>query len=185
MRPRGGPPVQLVILERDGVINVDSGSPMASEHDWQPLDGSLEALARLNGAGYRIVVASNQPGLRRKSFNIETLNSIHHRMQRELLEAGGGVDAVFFCACLPKDACDCAMPNPGMLLEIASRLRISLERVPVIGSSMKAMDAALAAGARPVFVGTGKDASEPRADIECFENLAAAVDTLLSTDRSS
>jgi len=177
--------VQLVILERDGVINVDSGSPMTSEHDWQPLEGSLEALARLQGAGYRIVVASNQPGLRRKSFNIEILNSIHHRMQRELLDAGGGVDAVFFCACPPKDACECAMPNPGMLLEIGSRLRIPLDGVPVIGSTMKAMDAALAAGARPVFVSTGKDASAPRGDIECFDDLAAAVDGLLSAARSS
>lgn len=177
--------MQLVILERDGVINVDSGSPMTSEHDWQPLAGSLEALARLNGAGYRIVVASNQPGLRRKSFSIETLNSIHHRMQRELLEAGGGVDAVFFCACLPKDACECAMPNPGMLLEIASRLRIPLDGVPVIGSTMMAMDAALAAGARPVFVSTGKKASAARDDIESFADLAEAVDHLLGAHRAS
>ena len=78
------------------------------------------------------MVASNQPGLRKRSPNIEDLNLIHHRMQRELLEAGGGVDAVFFCACQPRDRCDCLMPNPGMLLEIASRLRISLEGVPVI-----------------------------------------------------
>ncbi len=177
--------MQLVILERDGVINVDSGSPMTSEHDWQPLAGSLEALARLNGAGYRIVVASNQPGLRRKSFNIETLNAIHHRMQRELLEAGGGVDAVFFCACLPKDACECAMPNPGMLLEIASRLRIPLNGVPIIGSTVMAMDAALAAGARPVFVSTGKDEPAHRDDIESFDDLAAAVDHLLGANRSS
>jgi D-glycero-D-manno-heptose 1,7-bisphosphate phosphatase len=106
-------------------------------------------------------------------------------MQRELLDAGGGVDAVFFCACAPKDACECAMPNPGMLLEIASRLRIPLDGVPVIGSTMKAMDAALAAGARPVFVSTGKDASAPRGDIECFDDLAAAVDGLLSAARSS
>lgn len=176
--------MRLVILERDGVINVDSGAPLASEHDWQPIAGSLEALARLSGAGYRVVVASNQPGLRRKSLSIESLNSIHHRMQRDLLDVGGSVDAVFFCACLPKDACDCTMPNPGMLLEIGSRLRISLAEVPFIGSTMMAMDAALAAGARPVLVGTGREASEPRDDVEWYQDLAAAVDGMLAAGRS-
>lgn len=176
--------MQLVILERDGVINVDSGGPVTSEHEWEPIDGSLEALARLSGAGYRIVVASNQPGLRRKSLNIETLNAIHHRMQRELLEVGGGVDAVFFCACPPRDACECRMPNPGMLLQIATRLRISLTAVPVIGSSVAAMQAALAAGARPVFVATGREAAEPGDHIESFDDLAAAVEDLLTGERS-
>jgi D-glycero-D-manno-heptose 1,7-bisphosphate phosphatase len=176
--------VQLVILDRDGVINFDAGAPVASEHEWRAIPGSLDALARLYGAGYRLVVASNQPGLRQKALNVETLNAIHHKMQHELLEAGGSVDAVFFCACLPKDACECRMPKPGMLLEIASRLRMSLENVPVIGSTMAAMDAARAAGARPIFVRTGADddkgISEAGADFESYENLAAAVDNLLA-----
>ena len=176
--------MQLVILDRDGVINVDSGAAITSEHEWQPIPGSPEALARLNGAGYRVVVASNQPGLRRKAFNIETLNSIHHRMQQALVEAGGGVDAVFFCACLPKDACECMMPSPGMLLEIASRLRVSLGKVPVIGSTMATIEAARAAGARPIFVRTGagddKTIAETDEDLESYDNLAAAVDSLLA-----
>ena len=167
--------MQLIILDRDGVINVQSATPITSEDEWRAIPGSVEALARLHGAGYRVVVASNQPGLRRKGLNIETLNSIHHKMQHELLEAGGGVDAVFFCACLPKDACECMMPKPGMLLEIASRLRTSIENVPVIGSTMVTIEAARAAGARPIFVGT-----EPGADLESYDNLAAAVDNLLA-----
>jgi len=138
--------VRLVIVGRDGVINVASGAAITSEHEWQAVPGSPEALARLNGAGYRVVVASNQPGLRRKTFNIESLNSFHHKMQHQLLEAGGGVDAVFFCSCLPKDDCECMMPSPGMLLEIASRLRTSLDKVPVIGSTMATIEAARAEG---------------------------------------
>jgi len=176
--------VRLIILDRDGVINFDSGAPVTSELGWHAIPGSVEALARLNGAGYRVVIASNQPGLRRKAFNIETLNSIHHRMQHELLDAGGGVDAVFFCPCLPKDKCACMMPNPGMLLEIASRLRTSLDKVPVIGSTMRAVEAARAAGARAIFVRTGaggdKDIVSARADVESYDNLAAAVDSLLA-----
>ena len=176
--------MKLVILDRDGVINFDSGAPITSELDWRAIPGSVEALARLSGAGYRVVIASNQPSLRRKALNIETLNSIHHRMQHELLEAGGGVDAVFFCPCLPKDKCACMMPNPGMLLEIASRLRTSLDKVPVIGSTMGAVEAARAAGARAIFVRTGaggdKDIVTARADFESYDNLAAAVDSLLA-----
>jgi D-glycero-D-manno-heptose 1,7-bisphosphate phosphatase len=183
-RSRGGPLVQLVILDRDGVINIDRGAPITSEHAWRAIPGSLDALARLNGAGYRVVVASNQPGVRQKALDIETLNAIHHRMQHELLEAGGSVDAVFFCTCLPRDGCECRMPNPGMLLEIASRLRISLENVPVIGASLAAVDAARAAGARPIFVRTGagedKNIADSRPALEIHANLTAAVDSLLA-----
>jgi D-glycero-D-manno-heptose 1,7-bisphosphate phosphatase len=178
--------MQLVILGRDGVINVASDTAIKSEHEWQAIPGSPEALARLNGAGYRVVVASNQPGLRRKTFNIETLNSVHHKMQHQLLEAGGGVDAVFFCSCLPKDDCGCMMPSPGMLLEIASRLRISLEKVPVIGSTMATIEAARAAGAQPIFVRTGADDDKNIAatceDLESYDDLAAAVDGLLAQE---
>ncbi len=176
--------MQLVILDRDGIINVDSGTAITSEHEWQAIPGSLEAIARLNGAGYRVVVASNQPGLRRKILDIETLNSIHHKMQHELLEAGGGVDAVFFCSCLPKDKCACMMPSPGMLLEIAARLRVPLATVPVIGSTVATIEAARAAGARAIFVRPGahddKSGAETREDLESYDNLAAAVDSLLA-----
>ncbi len=183
-RPRGGPHVQLVIRARDGLINGESGAAITAEQEWRAIPGSLEAIARLNGAGYRVVVASNQPGLRRKILDIETLNSIHHKMQHELLEAGGGVDAVFFCSCLPKDKCECMMPSPGMLLEIAARLRVPLATVPVIGSTMATIEAARAAGARPIFVRTGanddKSVAETRGDFESYDNLAAAVDSLLA-----
>lgn len=178
--------MQLIILDRDGVINVDSGAPVATDLEWRAIPGSLEAIARLNGAGYRVVVASNQPSLRRKTLSIEMLNAIHHKMQQELLEAGGSVDAVFFCPCLPRDACDCMMPRPGMLLEIASRLRITLDNVPVIGASMESIEAADAAGARPIYVRSGAlEAGQftgLRTDIERYDNLAAAAESLLGQD---
>lgn len=176
--------MQLVILDRDGVIDVGIGDTTASEHAWQAVPGSLEALARLSGAGYRLVVVSNQSEIRRKSDSIEILNSIHHNMQRDLLEAGGGFDAVFFCSCPAREECDCMMPNPGMLLDIAARLRMSLADVPVIASSMATVEAARAAGARPVFVGNGDDvdeqAAECRDNFERYTDLAAAVDSLLA-----
>jgi D-glycero-D-manno-heptose 1,7-bisphosphate phosphatase len=172
--------VQLVILDRNGVINVDSGGSATSEHEWRAIPGSLEALARLHGAGYHLVVACNEPVLRRKGLDIEGLISIHHRMQHDLLDAGGGLDAVFFCSCPPKDDCDCMMPNPGMLLEIAERLRTSLRDVAVIGGSMATIEAARAAGARPIYVRTGAESVDSEKDLECYDDLASAVDSLLA-----
>jgi D-glycero-D-manno-heptose 1,7-bisphosphate phosphatase len=176
--------MQLVIVDREGVIDIDVDGASTSERGWQVITGSLEALARLSGAGYRLVVVSSQAQLRRKDASIENLNTIHHNMQNELLEAGGGLDAVFFCGCPPKKECDCLMPNPTMLLEIGTRLRISLEGVPVIGTSMTTVEAARAAGARAVLV-CNPDRIDERAsdisdDLECYDDLAAAVDGLLA-----
>ena len=176
--------MQLVILDRDVVIDFDSGARTSSEHEWQAIPGSLEALARLSGAGYRLVVACNEPGLRRKNFNIETLVSVHHRMQLDLLDAGGGLDAVFFCSCLPKDDCDCTMPNPGLLHEIAERLRTPIADVPIIGSNLATIEAGRAAGARPIFIGDAAGA-ELESDLESYEDLAAAVDSLLTESASA
>jgi D-glycero-D-manno-heptose 1,7-bisphosphate phosphatase len=176
--------VQLVILDRHGLINAETADPIDSEHDWQAIPGSLETLARLSGAGYRLVVASNEPGLQRKQFDIESLISIHHRIQHDLLEVGGSLDAVFFCSCPPKGECDCMMPNPRMLNEIAERLRTSLDGIPVISSLMATIQAARAAGARPILISGGRDLdAESGASvdgIECYDDLAAAVDSLLA-----
>ena len=145
-------------------------------------------MARLSGAGYRLVVACNQPDLGRRNFSIEALNALHHRLQHELLEAGGSLDAVFFCSCHPKEECDCLMPNPGMLLDIGSRLRIPLEAVPVIAASPAAVQAARAAGARPMLIDhaeEGTRAGRTRDRVERYANLDAAVESLLAQTESA
>lgn len=176
--------MKLVILDRDGVINQDSATYIKSPREWRPISGSLEAIARLNHAGYRVVVASNQSGIGRGLFSIETLHQIHDKMRAELLAAGGQVDAIFFCPHRPEDGCRCRKPRPGLLQDIAARLRVSLEGVPVVGDSARDLEAALAVGARPILVRTGKGADTERArpdlaDIAVYDRLAAAVDALL------
>ena len=99
--------MNLVIVDRDGVLNHDSDEYIKSPQEWRPIDGSLDAVARLNRAGWRVVVATNQSGLRRGLFDVETLNAIHTEMQRRLAEVGGHIEAVFFCPCLPSEDCDC------------------------------------------------------------------------------
>ena len=125
--------MQLVILDRDGVINEDSDTHVKSPAEWHPIPGSLEAIARLSRAGYRVVVATNQSGIGRGLFDVETLNAIHDRMKGHLAELGGSIDAIFFCPHRPEDDCACRKPKPGLLLEIASRLRAPLTGVPAVG----------------------------------------------------
>ena len=148
--------MRLVILDRDGVINEDSDEFIKSPDEWKPLPGSLEAIAQLTNAGWRVVVATNQSGLARKLFDIDTLNAIHNKMYNMVNEYGGVIEAVFFCPHVPKDNCDCRKPKPGMLEQISQRLRVKLDGVPIIGDSLRDLQAAQAVGAQPVLVRTGK-----------------------------
>ena len=140
--------MRLVILDRDGVINHDSPEFIKSPAEWKPLPGSLEAIARLNRAGYRVVVVSNQSGLSRRVLDIEALNLVHEKMHRQVQEVGGAIDAIFFCPHGPRDACQCRKPKPGLLLDIANRLNLSLTGVPAVGDSTRDLEAAQAVSAR-------------------------------------
>jgi D-glycero-D-manno-heptose 1,7-bisphosphate phosphatase len=148
--------MKLVILDRDGVINHDSDEYIKSADEWQPIAGSLEAIAKLNQAGYRVVVASNQSGLARGLFTPDDLNAIHSKMNQKLTEVGGTIEAIFYCPHTQQDDCQCRKPRPGMLYDISNRLGIPLAGVTMVGDSLRDLQAAIAAGARPVLVLTGK-----------------------------
>ncbi|MDH3318398.1 MAG: D-glycero-beta-D-manno-heptose 1,7-bisphosphate 7-phosphatase [Betaproteobacteria bacterium] len=148
--------MKLVVLDRDGTINHDSDQYIKSPAEWRPLKGSLEAIARLTQSGHRVVVATNQSGIARGLFDMTTLNAIHDAMQHAVNQAGGRIDAIFFCPHADDAACDCRKPKPGMLLEIGRRMNAPLEGVPVVGDALRDLQAAAAVGARPVLVLTGK-----------------------------
>jgi D-glycero-D-manno-heptose 1,7-bisphosphate phosphatase len=148
--------MKLVILDRDGTINHDSDHYIKSLEEWRPIKGSLEAIARLTQAGYRIVVATNQSGIARGLFSTRTLFDIHDGLQRAAVQAGGRIDAFFFCPHKADDACQCRKPQPGMLLEVARRFNIALGDTYMVGDALRDVQAAAAAGARPVLVLTGK-----------------------------
>ena len=149
-------PMKLVVLDRDGVINLDSDQYIKSPEEWKPIPGSLEAIARLTQAGFRVVIATNQSGLGRGLFDMATLNAMHDKMHKAVNQLGGRIDAVFFCPHAQDAGCACRKPKPGMLHEIAARFDLALAGVPVIGDSLRDLQAASAAGARPVLVLTGK-----------------------------
>ncbi|MCX7175877.1 MAG: D-glycero-beta-D-manno-heptose 1,7-bisphosphate 7-phosphatase [Proteobacteria bacterium] len=150
--------MKLVILDRDGVINFDSDQYIKSPEEWKPIPGSLSAIARLNQKGYRVVVSTNQSGIGRGLFGMDMLNAIHDKMLKAAAQLGARIDAVFFCPHTDADRCDCRKPKPGMLQEIAMRYNIELEGVPLVGDSLRDLQAAAAVEALPILVLTGKGA---------------------------
>lgn len=179
--------MKLVILDRDGVINEDSDDYIKSEEEWRAIPGSLNAIARLSHAGYKIVVASNQSGLARGLFDINALNAIHKKMNRHLEQFGGNIDAIFFCPHHPDDNCPCRKLRPGLLHEISRRLRLPLYKSIVVGDKLADVEAAQSVKARAILVRTGKGAAivdndELPENVEVYDDLASFVDILLRRD---
>jgi D-glycero-D-manno-heptose 1,7-bisphosphate phosphatase len=175
--------MQLVILDRDGVINEDSDAYIKSPEEWRPLPGSLEAIARLTRAHYHIVIVTNQSGIARGLFDLDALQQIHARMHREVARHGGRIDAIYYCPHGPDDECHCRKPKAGMLRDLAKRLKVDLADVPAIGDSLRDLQAAQAVNARPILVRTGKGRqTEIEAGLtgcEIYDDLAEAVEQLL------
>lgn len=176
--------MSLIILDRDGVINYDSDDYIKSPEEWSPIPGSLEAIARLTRAGYRIAVATNQSGVARGLFDSNTLLRIHDKMCRSAAAAGGDIAAIFFCPHGPEEACTCRKPQPGLLRQIAAHFNVELGGVPAVGDSLRDVQAARAVGARPILVRTGNgEKTAARGEgldgVAIYSDLAAVVDALL------
>ncbi len=150
--------MKLCILDRDGTINQDSLEYIKSPQEWEPLPGALEAIARLNHAGWHVVVASNQSGLGRGLFDVTQLNAMHAKMHTMLAAVGGKVDAIFFCPHAPDEKCRCRKPDPGLFEQIAERFGLDLRGVPTVGDSARDLQAGVAVGCKPHLVLTGKAA---------------------------
>jgi D-glycero-D-manno-heptose 1,7-bisphosphate phosphatase len=135
------PNKKVVILDRDGVINVDSDAFIKSPDEWVALPGALEAIARLNQAGYRVAIATNQSGIGRGLFDMDALNAMHLKMHRAAAAVGARIDAVFFCPHTAEDQCECRKPKPGMLKMIAERFEIDPAHAPVVGDSLRDLQA--------------------------------------------
>ncbi len=178
-------PPKLIILDRDGVINHDSDQFIKSPREWKPIDGAVEAIARLNQNGYRVVVATNQSGIGRGLFDMATFNAINDKMMELVFRQGGRIDAIFFCPCTAEQQCHCRKPDTGMFEDIAARFGIGLNGVPAIGDSLRDLEAAAKVGCVPILVLTGKGkktkekAGLPRGT-KTFADLAEAVKFLVA-----
>lgn len=182
--------MKVVILDRDGVINEDSPGYIKSVAEWQPIAGSLEAIARLCQSGYRVFVASNQSGLGQALFDYDSFSAINDRLQKQLAELGGRIDGIFFAPDHPDAPTPQRKPAPGMLLDLAKRLGIALDGIPCVGDSLRDIAAARAAGARPVLVRTGNGRKTEQTQtaaldgVEVYDSLADfAIALLTGADR--
>jgi D-glycero-D-manno-heptose 1,7-bisphosphate phosphatase len=186
-------PVKLVILDRDGTINVERDDYVKSPEEWEPLPGAMEAVARLNHGGWHVVIATNQSGLGRGLFDMASLNAMHAKMNRLLMEFGGRVDAVFFCPHAPEDGCDCRKPMPGLFEQIGERYGLELRGLPAVGDSLRDLQAAAAVGCETHLVLTGKCVGMEQAQVQALldqvpgttthADLAAFAEFLVMRDR--
>ena len=149
---------KLVIMGRDGILNVFRTDHVKAPEEWQPLPGALEAVARLNHAGWHVVIATNQSGIGRGMIDMSSVNAIHLEMMRRLAERGGRIDAVFFCPHAPGEQCECRKPQPGLMRQIGQRYGADLAQVPMVCDTLRDLQAAQSAGCQPHLVRTGRAA---------------------------
>ena len=175
----------LIILDRDGVINRDSREFVKNADEWQPIPGSIEAIAKLSKAGYTVTVASNQSGLARGLFSRNALRAMHRKLRRLVAAKGGHIDRIVICPHGPDDGCRCRKPAPGLLRRLARHYGTSLDRVPAVGDSLRDLEAAAAAGAAPILVRTGNGSKvaanlpDSLRSVPIFDDLSAVADELL------
>ena len=175
--------MKLIILDQTGVINQSSDAFIKTPEEWIPIPGSLDAIARLTHSGYRVVIATNQSGIGRGLLDMATYNAINDKMYKAVNQAGGRIDAIFFCPHTSADKCSCRKPATGLLDEIMQRYGVNLKNAPAVGDSLKDLQAAATVGAIPMLVLTGngqttRTAKEIPAGTQIFENLAAVADAL-------
>jgi D-glycero-D-manno-heptose 1,7-bisphosphate phosphatase len=181
---------RLIILDRDGVINIESKAYIKSPDEWIPIPGSLNAIANLSAAEFTIVIATNQSGINRGFYTVQTLNAIHQKMLTAVHKAGGHIAKIFYCPHKPEDGCDCRKPLPGMFLQIGRELQLSLKNTPCIGDSYRDLQAAQSVDARPILVKTGNglktltEFPQLANEIEVFDDLAAAASFLIEKKKN-
>ena len=165
------PIVKLVILGRDGILNDFRDDHVKAPEEWFPIAGALEAVSRLNHAGWHAVVATNQSGIGRGMIDMALVNAVHAHMLKQLLAVGGRIDAVFFCPHTPADQCDCRKPLPGLMRDIGKRYGIDLKHVPMVADTLRDLQAAHAAGCQPHLVCSGRAAGLDAAQIQQMVDL--------------
>ncbi len=174
---------KLIILDRDGVINQDSDQYIKCVEEWIPIESSLIAIARLNKANYKVAIATNQSGIARGYFSLQTLTDMHHKMNTELSKFSGHIDAIEYCSDHPDKASINRKPQPGMLLELFKQFDVKPEETWFVGDSKSDIECAANAHCLAALVLTGKGQKTLNTEIDkkipVFKDLSSFVDFLL------
>lgn len=188
-----------VFVDRDGVINQNRPDHVLAWKDFEFIDGSIKALSLLYKAGYQVVVVTNQAAISRGLISLQDLDNIHHHMMEAIIKGGGKIKAVLYCTHLPNAGCNCRKPRPGLLLQAAQTFNIDLANTWLIGDHTTDMQAAQAAGCKPLLVLTGRgqsayndwllnqqpvhDTGVPANSLTVKANLLEATQFLLANER--
>jgi len=178
------PSKPAILLDRDGVINRDRPDSVKSVDELVLLEGAAEAIARLNRAGYEVIIFTNQSCVGRGTVTLERLDEIHGELERRLAVAGATIDAYYVCPHAPEDRCDCRKPAPGLLLRATEERGFDPAATWAVGDAVRDIEATRAAGLRPALVLTGKGrrSRAEASDAPVFDDLAAFVDALLGVE---
>ncbi|MFZ2987025.1 D-glycero-beta-D-manno-heptose 1,7-bisphosphate 7-phosphatase [Ideonella sp.] len=174
---------KLIIIGRDGILNRFREDHVKEPEEWEPIPGALEAVARLNHAGWHVVLATNQSGIGRGLVDMASVNAVHKHMMQLLAAKGGRIDAVFFCPHAPEEECNCRKPLPGMMQDIARRYAVDLKNVPMVADTLRDLEAARAAGCPPHLVRSGRATLVTEAELAQW--VAAVPGTLVHDDLAS
>lgn len=174
---------KLIILGRDGILNRFREDHVKEPSEWEPIPGALEAVAKLNHAGWHVVIATNQAGIGRGMIDMSAVNAVHLHMMKMLAGKGGRLDAVFFCPHTRDDGCDCRKPLPGMMHDIAQRYGADLSQVPMVADTQRDLEAAQAAGCPPHLVKSGRAGQATEAEVAQW--AAAVPGTVVHEDLAS
>lgn len=174
---------KLIILGRDGILNRFREDHVKEPSEWEPIPGALEAVAKLNHAGWHVVLATNQAGIGRGMIDMSAVNAVHLHMMKMLATKGGRLDAVFFCPHTRDDGCDCRKPLPGMMHDIAQRYGADLSQVPMVADTLRDLEAAQAAGCPPHLVKSGRASLVTEAELAQW--AAAVPGTVVHDDLAS
>jgi len=155
----------FVLLDRDGVINVDGPVGVLKLDEFVFLPRSIEAIVRLTQEGYRIAVCTNQSAIGKGWMTEETLTEIHAFMRAEIEKQGGKVEKIYYAPDHPDVPSTRRKPAPGMLLEALAHFGADASRTPMVGDMIRDLEAATAAGCPRILTRTGKGAALEAAGI--------------------
>jgi len=179
--------MRLVLLDRDGVLNEDRPQSVRTPGDLVMLPRAADAVARLNGAGIRVAIVTNQSIVGQGIIDIAMLDRIHDRLRDELARAGARLDAIFVAPDPPGAPTPRRKPGGAMLREALDRFGSAAGETPMIGDSLRDLEAAAAIGCRRVLVRSGKGRATQAAGlpphvlpVAVHEDLWSAIDTLLA-----